>query len=76
MAGRREDAVRKSPNKSRPHQNLADNYREMGRYAEAIHEYNTALRLTGDFNNAVLAYNGLHKIYSQQKNRALLQQIV
>ncbi len=47
-----EDAVKKSPNKSRPHNNLGTFYKNLGRLNESLKEYQTALLLNPDYADA------------------------
>lgn len=49
------DAAKKSPMKSRPHNNLGNCYLLLGRYFEAIEEYKKAISL--DRNNIEAYYN-------------------
>jgi len=43
-----EDVVKKSPDKIRPHYNLAEAYQEQGRLDDAVREYRTAINLRPD----------------------------
>jgi tetratricopeptide (TPR) repeat protein len=69
-----EDVVKKSPNKSRPHNNLGLAYSSVGQYDKAIQEYWTVLELRPDsadaHNNLGLAYS-----YSGMYDEAIKQYI-
>ncbi len=54
------DAALKSPNKWRPHNNLADAYEQVGNYEEALEEYRTVLKLDP---GRMRAYYGLGNVY-------------
>ena len=54
------DAVAKSPDKWRPHNNLADMYEQVGRHEEAIREYHAILELNP---NVMRAHYGLGNVY-------------
>ena len=54
------DAALKSPNKWRPHNNLADTYEQVGNYEEARKEYQTVLKLDP---GQMRAYYGLGNVY-------------
>ncbi len=47
-----EDAAKKSPNKSRPHNNLGTFYKNLGRLDDSLREYQTALLLNPDYADA------------------------
>lgn len=47
-----EDAVKKSPDKARPHHNLGTAYSEEGRIDESIEQFNTAIALMPDYAEA------------------------
>lgn len=57
------DAVKKSPQKARPHNNLGFAYKEKDFFDEAIREYLTAVKLKRDF---VDAYNNLGVAYREK----------
>lgn len=57
-----EDAVRKSPNKARPHVILGDAYHEKGRLDRAIEEYRTVLRIEPTY---AQAHNNLGAAYEK-----------
>ena len=56
------DAALKSPNKWRPHNNLADAYEQVGNYEEARKEYRTVLKLDP---GRMRAYYGLGNVYHE-----------
>jgi protein O-mannosyl-transferase len=58
-----EDVVTKSPNKARPHYNLAVGYYDGGRLDEALREFQAALRLNPKY---IDAHNNLGVLYSKQ----------
>lgn len=70
-----EDAVAKSPEKARPHHNLASEYRLKNRFDDAIREYETAWRLSTTTSQTVLAHKGLEEIYQSRKNHEELRRI-
>ncbi len=55
-----EDAVVKSPGKSRPHYNLGVFYQSQGRLDEAVREYQTVVRLAPGYTEA---HNNLGRLY-------------
>jgi tetratricopeptide (TPR) repeat protein len=58
-----EDVVMKSPEKSRPHNNLGNAYAEQNRFDEAISAYKTAIQFNP---NHVQAHNNLGIAYGKQ----------
>lgn len=58
------DAVKKSPNKARPHNNLGHAYALRGDWDRAIDEFRTAARLDPDF---ILAQQNLRNTYLQHR---------
>lgn len=60
------DAVRKSPNKARPHNNLGHAYALHGDWDRAIDEFRTAARLDPDF---ILAQQNLRDAYLHRVGR-------
>jgi tetratricopeptide (TPR) repeat protein len=58
-----QDAVEKSPNKARPHNNLGREYNDKGLWDRAIAEFQTALRLNPDLAEA---HNNLGFAYASQ----------
>ncbi len=60
------DAVLKSPNKARPHNNLGYAYALQGDWDRAIEEFRTAVRLDPDY---LLAQQNLRKAYLHQVGR-------
>ncbi|MGD0884076.1 MAG: tetratricopeptide repeat protein [Thermodesulfovibrionales bacterium] len=57
------DMVRKSPDAALPHNNLGMAYSDRHRLDEAVHEFNTALKLNPDYPDA---YNNLGIAYGKQ----------
>lgn len=70
-----EDAVRKSPAKSRPHNNLAKEYQQRGRFDDAVSHYQKALLLTesSPTSASIIPYNGLEEIYRIRGENELLE---
>lgn len=60
------DAVRKSPNKARPHNNLGHAFALHGEWDRAIEEFRTAARLDPDF---ILAQQNLRDAYLHRTGR-------
>jgi tetratricopeptide (TPR) repeat protein len=60
------DAVLKSPNKARPHNNLGHAYALHGDWDRAIEEFRTAVRLNPDY---MLAQQNLRNAYLHQVGR-------
>jgi tetratricopeptide (TPR) repeat protein len=60
------DAVLKSPNKARPHNNLGHAYALQGDWDRAIEEFRTAVRLDPDY---ILAQQNLRNAYLHQVGR-------
>ena len=60
------DAVLKSPNKARPHNNLGHAYALQGDWDLAINEFRTAVRLDPDY---ILAQHNLRKAYLHEVGR-------
>ncbi|MEW6108588.1 MAG: tetratricopeptide repeat protein [Nitrospirota bacterium] len=58
-----EDTIKKSPNKARPHANLANLYHEMGLYNKAEDEYLKAIGISPSFAGL---YNNLGNVYKAQ----------
>jgi tetratricopeptide (TPR) repeat protein len=71
------DCVKKSPNKDRPHYNLADAFLDLGKYQEAISHLNDALRINPNYAEAnnnlglVLFYQGKYQEAANQYKEAL-----
>lgn len=69
-----EDTIRKSPNKYRPRQNLAQDYFDRGRFAEALAQYQAALRVAVDYGERLLTYGSLENLYQLQNRQDLLRE--
>ncbi|MDP2158148.1 MAG: tetratricopeptide repeat protein [Nitrospirota bacterium] len=69
------DVTKKSPDKSRPHYNLGNAYRDKGRFNEAITEYLAALKIRPDH---LLAHNNLGVVYAElgRFNEAISQYLI
>jgi len=57
------DCVKKSPNKGRPHYNLADAFLDLGKYPEAISHLNDALQINPNYAEA---HNNLGLVFFYQ----------
>ena len=55
------DTVKKSPNKARPHNNLADSYEKLGRLDEALEEYRLIIEKIDP--HYMRAYYGMGNVY-------------
>ena len=55
------DTVKKSPNKARPHNNLADSYEKLGRLDDALKEYKLIVEKIDP--NYMRAYYGMGNVY-------------
>ena len=55
------DTVKKSPNKARPHNNLADSYEKLGRLDDALREYKLIVEEIDP--NYMRAYYGMGNVY-------------
>ena len=62
-AGAGREEVRRKPNLSLPHQNLANALRGLGRFDEAIAEYRTAIRINADDS---LTHNNLGNVLEER----------
>jgi protein O-mannosyl-transferase len=60
------DAVRKSPGKARPHNNLGHAYAQSGQWDRAIEEFRAAVRLNPDY---TLAQDNLRRAYLHHAGR-------
>ena len=71
------DCVKKSPNKGRPHYNLADAFLDLGKYPEAISHLNDALQINPNYAEAhnnlglVFFYQGKYREAISHLNDAL-----
>lgn len=68
-----EDTVRKSPEKSRPHNILAVEYERAGRYEEAIDHFKRGILFSSDPLESLNAYRGLSRIYKLKSNQQQLR---
>jgi protein O-mannosyl-transferase len=68
-----EDAAVKAPTKARTHFNLAQSYQNVGRYPDALHEYNRALELKPDL---FAAYSNMSGILLNQGDMGKAQEVL